>query len=112
MANGSEMVIKMTVNWQTLALVAIILAIFGYAYNRLMDYLGELKAGYLSLFVAGGVLVTLIGAGFVIGWVNALMVLGLFAASGTWMIAGEVIRVLQHRKQVISEATSGNERES
>ncbi len=109
MENSTTMVIELTINWQTFALVAVLLAGFGIAFNRVVDCLGDLHQGYTSLLVACGTLITLAGAAFVVGWVDALLVLALFVPSGAPMIAGEVIRTIRRRKVIRSEVTDGDE---
>ncbi len=59
--------------------IAILLPVFGYFYNRLMDKLKGKE--HTSVYVAGGVLVTL-GAGAFISWKASLLFLVLFILDG------------------------------
>lgn len=69
--------------------VVILLPMFGYFYNRLMDKLKGKE--HTSMYVAGGVLVTL-AAGALISWKSALLFLILFGLDGIFMIIGEYRR--------------------
>ena len=89
-------------NWQIdgrmIGVVVFGLVMFGIAYNFLMHHLGQHKQGYLSLFVAGGVLVTLAGLALIDARA-AVLALVCFAASGAPMIAGEIVRsMIQHER--------------
>ena len=89
--NGQEIVITLVVNWQTIGSLLFGLLMFGLAYNALVHALGDRKEGYTGLLVVAGVLVTL-GAVAMISWQAALLSLGAFAASGTPMLVGDVVR--------------------
>ena len=69
------------------------LALFGFLYNRIVEWLEKTKyiEGYVSLAVAAGVAATLIGLA-VIDVRFACIALGAFVASGSPMIAGSIWR--------------------
>lgn len=87
------------INPGTLAAVYFGLVLFGVGYNWLTERAERsgLIAGYTSIFVAGGVVATLIGVAFV-SIPFALVTLIAFAASGTPMIIGEMIRHWKRNK--------------
>lgn len=92
----------------TIAAVYLGLALFGVGYNALVEWL-ERKGyteGFLSLIVALGVAITLIGVA-VLSVQAAILTLLAFTASGTPMIAGSILRYLrareEARKQMIIE---------
>src|SRR5512139_61181 len=71
--------------WPALVVfVPIALLLFSYFYNRLMDHLASARE-HLSLYVVGGVLVTLIGVG-IFSWKAMLLCAACFALSGPFMI--------------------------
>lgn len=86
-------------NWALIGLVAILLVAFGFAYNGLVDYLERRKyhEGFLSLIVAAGVVVTLVGVALV-DWRSALLALGAFVCSGTPMMVGSIKRYVLRRE--------------
>lgn len=77
--------------------IVISLPVFGYAYNKLMDSLQGKE--HTSIFVAGGVFVTLV-AGALISWKSALLFFILFSLDGIFMIAGEFKRTEKKQKTV------------
>lgn len=82
--------------WPALLMfVLLALPIFGYFYNLLMDRLNGTKE-HMSLYVTGGVLVTLLAVGL-FSWKAALISLGCFALSGIPMITGEFKRTEQQK---------------
>lgn len=89
------------VDWALFGAVLFGLVMFGVAYNALIHVLGNRKAGYVSLLVTGGVLITLAGA-TLICWQAALIVLGCFVASGLPMIVGEIYRAISEREKALS----------
>lgn len=89
----NEYAANSTVFWSLAVAVFFLLLIFGYFYNRLMDSLKGKE--HYSLYVAGGVLVT-IGAAALFSWKAGLLFVLLFAADGLPMIVGEFKRT--HRK--------------
>lgn len=89
----------------TIGIVAAGLFVFGLAFDRLYawaDARGDTE-GYVWVFVAGGVFVTLVGLGIVFGEWVAIVALALFAASGTPMAIGEMWR-FNARRQAGREA--------
>jgi len=81
--------------------VFLLLFAFGVAYNALVAWL-ERKGyteGYLSLITAFGVFVTLAGVA-TLSVQAALLALGAFAASGTPMIIGSIVRYLRKREEM------------
>lgn len=75
-----------------------LLIIFGYFYNRLMDSLKGKE--HTSLYVVGGVLVT-IAAAALISWKSALLFIVLFLLDGIPMIIGEFKRTHRQEKQQV-----------
>jgi ACR3 family arsenite efflux pump ArsB len=73
---------------------------YGIAFNYFVDQLNGRKDGYLSLLVAAGVGVTLIGVA-IISWQAAVLVLACFTASGIPMIIGEISRNIQMREKAL-----------
>lgn len=101
--------VSFSVDVGVVVIVFLMLLIFGGLYNLLVAYLeryGYLE-GYLSLIVAAGVFVTLIGIA-ILSWQAALIILVCFVASGTPMIIGSITRYIRQRekfqKNLISEA--------
>jgi hypothetical protein len=99
-----------------LAAIYLALLLFGIAYNFLTsqaEKTGFIK-GYTSLFVVGGVAVT-VAATAVISLAFALITAGAFIASGTPMIVGSMIRhkheELRQLQQAREEARHGNQGE-
>jgi hypothetical protein len=80
--------------------VYLFLFIFGYGYDKLIG-IAEVKKwleGFTWVSVIFGNLVTLIGAAFLIGIENSLLVLGAFCASGFFMSLGAIIRYVKARE--------------
>lgn len=77
------------------------LALFGIGYNAFVAWMGRrgYTEGYLSLIVALGVFATLCGVA-VLSIQAALLALMAFAASGTPMILGSIIRYLKKREDM------------
>ena len=67
---GNEYVANLQVLYPLIVAIAILLPLFGWLYNRLMDTLKGKE--HSSVYVAGGVLITLI-AGAAISWKSALL---------------------------------------
>jgi hypothetical protein len=89
--------------WPALVVfVLIALPVFGYFYNKLMDRLNGARE-HMSLYVVGGVLVTLLAVGL-FSWKAALISLGCFGLSGIPMIAGEFKRT-DEKKQTARTRT-------
>ena len=90
------------VDWPVFIAVLAGLLLFGCGYAWFVYGLGERKSGYIALFVAVGVLVTLGGLA-IISWQAAILALVYFAASGSPMIAGEIILAMRSRDRAIRE---------
>lgn len=91
----NEYAAKMQVFSPVAVAVLLLLPVFGYFYNRLMDKLKGKE--HYSLYVTGGVLITL-GAGALISWKSALLFLILFILDGVFMISGEFKRTERKSK--------------
>ena len=85
--------------WPVFGFVLVSLVLFGLGYNALTMWLerNKLERGFVSLLVATGAGVTILAAGFLIGFVNALIVLACFAASGLPMMVGSIVRYVNSR---------------
>lgn len=72
---------------------------FGMGYNVFIERLSEkgYLEGFISLVVAGGVLITL-ALTAIISWQCTLIVLGAFVASGVPMILGSIWRYVKARE--------------
>jgi len=93
--------IEIGTNLGTILAVFLALVLFGTGYNALVAWL-ERKGyteGYLSLITAFGVFVTLAGVA-TLSVQAALLALGAFAASGTPMIIGSIVRYLRKREEM------------
>jgi predicted aspartyl protease len=87
-------------NREAFDITIIALAAFGYFYNAFNGWL-EVRGyerGNLAMLVAFGCLVTIIGAGNIIGVEAMLIVLACFLASGISMIAGYALRFARQRE--------------
>jgi predicted membrane channel-forming protein YqfA (hemolysin III family) len=91
----NEYAAKLQVFFPVIVAVIILLPVFGYFYNRLMDKLKGKE--HMSVYVAGGVLVTL-GAGALISWKSSLLFLVLFGLDGIFMMVGEYKRTEKQAK--------------
>jgi hypothetical protein len=93
-ANGAKQ--EMESNWTNigsqLVICVIALGLFGIIYNHAINTFPWLAHRRPAEQVVGGVLVTVLTSGFVIGWMSALIVLILFAASGLPMLIGSWIK--------------------
>ncbi|MCD6289997.1 MAG: hypothetical protein J7M34_05785 [Anaerolineae bacterium] len=89
----------MNIPVERIVAVCAALVTFGIGYNALVEWLNREVPdhGYTSFLVVGGVIVTLTGSAFLIGWQEALLVGLCFTASGLPMIAGSVWRSLRQR---------------
>lgn len=92
---GNEYAANSQVVYPLAIAIIFLLSIFGYFYNRLMDKLKGKE--HTSLYVAGGVLVT-IGAAALISWKSALLFMVLFSLDGIFMIVGEFKRTEKQAK--------------
>jgi len=86
---GNEYVANLQIALPLAVAIIFLLIIFGYFYNRLMDSLNGKE--HSSLYVAGGVIIT-VGAAALISWKSALLFTVLFILDGIFMIAGEFKR--------------------
>ena len=76
--------------------ISVGLIIFGLWYNDAVARWQRQDDGiYTAVYVVGGVLVTLIGASFIVGFGNFVVLLVLFVCSGAPMLIGSMTR---HRK--------------
>lgn len=92
-------------------MIFIVLVLFGILYNLMVEYFQKRTLSYTAELVVIGVLVTLVAAGFEIGWLPALKVLVLFAASGSPMIVGSWIRNArdaEHSRQIMKDKLDGS----
>ena len=87
----------MVIDWKVIGTVLAFLFMFAFVYNHFVTQLGELSEGYVSLLVAAGVLVVLIGLA-VIWWQAAVIALACFVAAGAPMIVGDIARHVQARE--------------
>ena len=102
----------MTRNCPDCALVFTILLGFGIGYNGLVASLERQghDRGYMGFIVALGCGVTLIGAGFLVGWEAVAWTTGCFAASGIPMMMGSVARHVRARARARRELLERNGR--
>ncbi|RMG02006.1 MAG: hypothetical protein D6735_10975 [Acidobacteria bacterium] len=86
-------------NFGTITAVIGLLFSFGLLYNQVVEYLLRKRyaEGYTSLLVAFGVFVTLAGVA-VIDLSASLLALIAFAASGTPMVIGSIVRYVRKRE--------------
>lgn len=84
----------------TILAVFLGLVIFGIIYNELVAWMERrgYTEGFLSLIVALGVFVTLVGVA-VVSIPAALITLGAFIASGSPMIIGSIVRYVRKREE-------------
>jgi Kef-type K+ transport system membrane component KefB len=80
--------------------VYLVLVLFGIGYNHTVAWWERQKyiEGFTSLAVVLGVLMTLGGVA-VVDWQSALLALGAFAATGTPMIVGSILRYVRARRE-------------
>ena len=74
---------------------------FGIGFNWLVSWLHRRgwDDGYTWLLVVMGTAVTLVVAGFTVGWPVALIVAGYFGCSGLPMAVGDILRHVQARSR-------------
>lgn len=91
------------------------LLVFGVLYNLLIHYLekrGYLE-GFVSIAVAAGCLVTVIGTALIV-WQFAFLLLGAFVMSGSPMIVGSIYRYVRNRersqRRMMAEVERANDR--
>src|SRR6185369_11750735 len=88
-----------TINGAILAVVFFALIIFGILYNYSIERWPWLKTLRPAEQVVIGVLITVICSSLLIGWMNAMIVVLLFAASGLPMLLGSWIRAADDEKE-------------
>lgn len=93
---GNEYAANLQILWPLSIAIIFLLLNFGYFYNRLMDSLKGKE--HTSLYVAGGVLVT-IAVAALISWKSALLFTVLFTLDGIPMIVGEFKRTHKQERQ-------------
>jgi hypothetical protein len=86
-------------DWRNVGMIAMALVLFGIFYNTAIETLGQKLEGYTGLAVVFGVLVTLTVAVIVVPFVYILVLLVLFAASGTPMAVGSIWRYVRARQE-------------
>lgn len=92
------MVCEIRLDYGVIAAVFLGLLLFGVGYNAFVAWVERrgYTEGYLSLIVAVGVAMTLVGVA-VLSIQAALLALGAFIATGTPMIVGSILRYIQAR---------------
>lgn len=92
-------------NFGAIAVTAVLLFLFGLAFNQLINYLHRrgLNDGFVWLEVVVGDGVVIIAAGFTLGWGAALLLFIYFAAAGFWMAAGDIWRHVRARQMEAQE---------
>lgn len=96
------MVCEIRLDFGAILAVFLGLVLFGIGYNAMVAWL-ERKGyteGFLSLIVAFGVAMTLVGVA-ILSVQAALLALGAFVATGTPMIIGSISRYLKAREDMI-----------
>ena len=99
--------LNLTPNSTQLAIAILFLVVFGIFYNYGIEkwrWLAQLRPAEQVVI---GVLITVLTSGFFIGWMEAVTVLGCFAASGTPMLIGSWVRAARdaaEAKQVTKES--------
>lgn len=80
-------------------------ALFGVIYNQGISWLRRngYDEGYTALLVAGGVIITLALAAFLIGAEAAILVLLVFVCSGVPMIVGSIGRYVVARRRELGQ---------
>lgn len=88
-------------NVELLAAICASLVTFGIGYNYLVARLEDRgrDRGYMGFIVALGCLITVAGAGLIIDLEHTVIVLICFAASGTPMIIGSIVRHIHQRER-------------
>jgi len=97
-----------------MALVAMGLLLFGVFYNWFVERIQKYFPDITAELVAGGVFVTVMASAFVIGFINAAVVLTLFVASGAPMMIGSLYRDwrdAQEARHVMNQIVNGHKKE-
>lgn len=82
-----------------LVITSISLLLFGVLYNYGIERFPWLAQRRSAEQVVGGVIVTLLAAGFVVGWMNTIILFILFSGSGLPMLIGSWVRAAQDDEQ-------------
>lgn len=82
-----------------LVITSVALFLFGTLYNHGIERFPWLAKRRSAEQVVGGVIVTLLASGFVIGWMNVVVMLILFSGSGLPMLIGSWVRAAQDDEQ-------------
>jgi hypothetical protein len=82
-------------------LVLLNLVLLGVVYNFIIAKYERFLEPYTALLVVGGVLFTLIGAAFLVGWTEAGIVGICFAASGAPMLIGSITRNVCRQRDMV-----------
>lgn len=90
------------------AVTAVFLFLFGWAFNQLISYLRRrgLNDGFTWLEVVVGDAVVIVASGFTLGWGMALILFIYFAAAGFWMAMGDIWRHVKARQAETRERGS------
>lgn len=94
--------IQLTLYWQVIVAVAVMLLVASWAFNEWIDRREEHTNGMTAWLVVIGVLYTLVGAAIVF-WPAALIVACCFLCSGPLMIWGEQRRALRRHQRLIEK---------
>jgi len=92
---------------EEMAMAFLFLLLFGVSYNLMVEKWQKRTQRYTAELVVGGVLITVLVSGFLIGLESMLTVLVLFVASGTPMVVGAWLRTArdeEHAKHVAEES--------
>lgn len=88
---------------------------FGFAYNVMVHVLHRRgwSRGFSSVLVVFGVAGTLLAMSPIVGLFHTVLLFGAFAASGFWMVAGDIFRYVVEREtelrqvqEVMSDASA------
>ena len=82
-----------------LVITFVTLALFGVIYNHGIERFPWLAQRRSAEQVVGGVIVTLLAGGFVIGWMSTIVLFVLFTASGLPMLIGSWVRAARDDEQ-------------
>jgi len=95
------------IHFGAIAATAVSLLAFGLVFNWLVDrwHRAGYDDGYTWLLVVIGVAVTVIAAGFTIGWTAVITLFVFFAASGLPMALGDIWRHVKARRAEHDETT-------
>jgi putative flippase GtrA len=89
-----------SINYPVFSLTLSALFLFGLIYAYIVNRLAKAGVqGQTAYTVVVGVGVTVLAAGWLIGWVNVILLLACFAASGAPMIVEYVLRTHKEQKR-------------